>query len=64
MYRQKMKKAGIDSVRLAAGVNLMPGPDIADDGDCLLAAADSQVSYLKSFVPFWQNSKIYLFISR
>ena len=50
MYRQDMKKAGIDSVKLAAGVNLVPGPDIADDGDCLLAAANSQVFYLKLFV--------------
>ena len=50
MYRQDMKKAGIDTVKLAAGVNLVPGPDIADDGDCLLAAANSQVFYLKLFV--------------
>ena len=50
MYRQEMKNAAIDSVKLAAGVNLVPGPDIADDGDCLLAAANSQVFYLKLFV--------------
>ena len=52
MYRHEMKKAAIDTVKLAAGVNLVPGPDIADDGDCLLAAANSQVFYLKSFVRY------------
>ena len=50
MYRHEMKKAAIDTVKLAAGMSLVPGPDIADDGDCLLAAANSQVFYLKSFI--------------
>ena len=45
-----MKKAAIDTVKLAAGMSLVPGPDIADDGDCLLAAANSQVFYLKSYI--------------
>ena len=42
-YCQKMWKFAIDSSRLMFGVNLVAGPAITGDGDCILGAAHSQV---------------------
>ena len=43
-YCQKMWKFAIDSSsRLMFGVNLVAGPAITGDGDCILGAANSQV---------------------
>ena len=42
-YRQKMWKFAIDSSRLMFGVNLVAGPAITGDDDCILGVAKSQV---------------------
>ena len=49
-YRDEMWKSAIDSARLIFGVKLLPGPPITGDGDCILAATNSQVFSSKTLV--------------
>jgi hypothetical protein len=57
-------------MKMATCVNLLPGPDIPDDGDCVLAATISQVksffscSLKEQFINGYPNKESYIFLSR
>ena len=44
-YRQELWKFAVDASRLIFGANLVPGPPIIGDGDCILSATHSQVLF-------------------